>query len=153
MAIPMGKYTIKAKNGHYLSMDNNGFTSPSSGGGGSVSYSSDCGSESEQFYITPVAEDSNIYTIQSVKHLGLYLRMDGSGMTHSVGSGGGVVNCQVGMDRYEKFRIVYVAGGKHHGKFTIGSQAFPFVHLRADGGVINCQYGAFSGEMYTITAV
>ena len=153
MAIPMGKYTIKARDGQYLSMDNNGYTAPSGGGGGSLSLSSDCGSESVQFYITPVAEDSNIYSIQSVKYPGLYLRMDGSGMTRFDDNGGGVANCELGVYSYEKFRIVYVAGGEYHGKFTIGSQAFPFVYLRAHGDIINCQYGALSCEKYIITAV
>ena len=97
------------------------------------------------------AEDTNIYTIQSVAFPGVYLRMDGSGLTGYTDSGGGVVNCQFGVTSYEKFRIVYNAD-KYAGMFSIGSQAFPFVSLRVDGekSVINCQFGMYSCEVFTI---
>ena len=157
MAIPAGKYTIKSATGPYLGMNGSGITRAFSSGVGSLFCSNDPNSPSNpalQFYITPVAEDTNIYTIQSVAYPGVYLRMDGSGLTGYTGPGGGVVNCQFGAASYEKFRIVYNAD-KYAGMFSIGSQVFSFVYLRVDGenSVINCQYGAYSYEVFTISAV
>ena len=110
MAIPAGKYTIKSATGPYLGMNGSGITGPFSSGVGRLFCSNDPNSPSNpalQFYITPVAEDTNIYTIQSVAYPGVYLRMDGSGLTGYTESGGGVVNCQFGAASYEKFWIVY----------------------------------------------
>ena len=135
-------------------MNGSGVTTPSSNGAGNVSCSSDCKTESQQFFIIPFAEDTNIYTIQSVAFPGVYLRMDGTGMTEYTQPGGGSVNCQFGVSDLEKFKIVY-NGGKFAGMFFIESKAFPFVCLRTDGGrnLVNCQYGALDWEMYTIRSV
>ena len=139
----------------YLSADGSGITEATGGGAGSVTCSKDCRNESQHFFIIPVAEDTNIYTIQSVAHPGVYLRMDGSGITQFSYSGKGTVNLQYGASSdLEKFKIVYNAGN-FAGMFSFESKAFPFVYLRTNGGksVVNCQYGARSHEMYTITAV
>ena len=156
MAIPFGKYTIKSYTGFYLSAEGSSITeTTSSGGAGSVTCSRDCRNESQHFFIIPVAEDSNIYTIQSVAYPGVYLRMDGSGITQFNSSGKGTVNLQYGAtSNYEKFRIVFNAG-KFPGMFSFESKVSPFVYLRTDSGksVVNCQYGTRSFEMYTIAAV
>ena len=73
MAIPFGKYTIKSYTGPYLSVDGSGLTMPRSGGAGTVSCSSDCKNKiMQQFFIIPVAENTNIYTIQPVAYPGVY---------------------------------------------------------------------------------
>ena len=90
-------------------MDGSALIWPSSRGGGSVSCSPDCNNLEQQFFITPIAEDTNIYTIQSVAYPGVYLRMDGTGLDEFALRGGGVVNCQRGVASYEKFQIVYNA--------------------------------------------
>ena len=135
-------------------MDGSALIWPSSRGGGSVSCSPDCNNLEQQFFITPIAEDTNIYTIQSVPYPGVYLRMDGTGLDEFALHGGGVVNCQRGVASYEKFRIVYNAG-QYAGMFSIESKAFPFVYLRTDGdnNIVNCQYGAVFNEMYKIRSV
>ncbi len=43
------------------------------------------------------------YSIQSVEFPGVFLRMDGNGVTSFSGSGGGVVNGQFGVGPWEKF--------------------------------------------------
>ena len=132
-------------------MNGRSITAPFSSGVGNVFCSADPDIPAQQFFIAPVAEDTNIYTIQSVAYPGVYLRMDGSGMSQFTQPGGGVVNCQFGA---EKFRIVYNRSD-YVGMFSIGSQAFPFVYLRTDGinSIVNCQHGAYFNEMYTLTAV
>ena len=155
MAIPFGKYTIKSNTGFYLSADGSGIAEATGGGAGNITCTRDgMNGESQQFFIIPVAEDSNIYTIQSVAYPGVYLRMDGSGITGFSSSGKGTVNLQYGVSNYEKFKIVFNAG-KFRGMFSFESKAFPFVYLRTDSGknIVNCQYGAQSCEVYTIAAV
>ena len=154
MAIPFGKYTIKSSTGPYLTADGSNVTESCSEGNGVITCSPTCYAESQQFYIIPVAEDCNIYTIQSVAHPGVYLRMNGSGVTRFNGPGSGTVNLQYGVSDLEKFRIIY-NGDKYAGMFSFESKVFPFVYLRTDGqkGVVNCQYGARAYEMYTIAAV
>ena len=73
MTIPMGKYTIKSNSGPYLGMNGSGITEPFSSGVGSVFCSTDPNITAQQFFIAPVAEDTNIYTIQSVAYPGVYL--------------------------------------------------------------------------------
>ena len=152
MAIPFGKYTIKSYTGPYLSVDGSGLTMPRSGGAGTVSCSSDCKSKiMQQFFIIPVAENTNIYTIQPVAYPGVYLRMDGTGVNHFDGPGGGIVNLQYGVTDEEKFKIVY-NGDK--GMFCIESLKYPLVFLRTNReNVVNCQYGALEWEMFSIRSV
>ena len=102
MAIPFGKYTIKSFTGPYLSVTASNLTKPCSRGSGIVSCSPDCTSKMQHFYIIPVAENTNIYTIQSVAYPGVYLRMDGSDLTDYYDPGAGVVNLQYGVTDEEK---------------------------------------------------
>ena len=152
MAIPFGKYTIKSYTGPYLSALAIYLTKPCSGGSGLVSCSPDCTTKIQHFYIIPVAENSNIYTIQSAASPGVYLRMDGSDLTDYYDPGAGVVNLQYGVTDKEKFKIVY---NGEYGMFCFESLKYPLVFLRTDGSsnIVNCQYGAFKWEMYTIRSV
>ncbi len=86
----------------------------------------------------------------------IFLRMDGSGVTSPVPSGGGTVNCQVDAGPWEKFNF----NKQPDDSYTIESIAFPGVFLRMDGtgvnasnpigGVVNCQYGAGPWEKFKI---
>ena len=152
MAIQFGKYTIKSHDGQYLSVSCMNLSKPCLGGIGSITCSKDCKSEEQHFYIIPVAENTNIYTIQPVACPGVYLRMDGSSVTTFAGLGCGIVNLQYGVSDEEKFKIVY---NGEKGMFCFESLKYPFVFLRTDvsQNLVNCQYGAFKWEMYTIRSV
>ena len=99
--------------------------------------------KSEQFLIVPVSENVNIYTIQSVATLGVYLHMDGFQFS---GSGGGIVNCQKGVTEQEKFRIVHGSDGS----FSIESKTAPFIFLQMSETEVNCQYGAYCWEKFRL---
>ena len=154
MSIPIGKYVIESVRwpGTYLSMDGSALLSLpilAGGGivGGNVTFSKSAASLSEQFLIVPVSENLNIYTIQSVATLEVYLRMDGCRMTQFSGSGGGVVNCQKGITELAKFKIVY---NGNDGSFSIESKTAPFIFLRMSETEVNCQYGAHSWEKFRL---
>jgi len=92
-------------------------------------------------------------TIRSTAFANVHLRMDGSGVTASTGTGGGAVNCQFGSPgAYEKFK----ARKQADGTYSFESAAFPNVYLRMDGsgvtaqtvsggGTVNCQFNANGG--------
>ena len=161
MSIPKGSYTLESVQfpGVYLRMDGNGVTKPVGAGGGVVNCQFGAYSW-EKFVIEPPASERNVYTIQSVQWPGVYLRMDGNGVTEFVGCGGGVVNCQFGDESYEKFQFIYNGVDK---SFSIESIQFPGVYLRMDGtgvtskqdgggGTVNCQFGAFPYERFKLTS-
>lgn len=90
---------------------------------------------------------------------GVYLRLDGTGVTQHSDSGGGVVNCQLGLGDLTQFKIVAQAGGGA----AIESVKFPNVFLRMDGrgvnrfsndgaGIVNCQFGAEGWETFVLSA-
>jgi PASTA domain len=93
--------------------------------------------------------------ISSVQFPGVYLRMDGTGVTAHLGSGGGKVNCQYGASAWETFQIQWVLGG-----INVASVQFPGVCLRMDGagvtasapsgGTVNCQYDPAGWEKFTL---
>jgi phospholipase C len=92
---------------------------------------------------------------------GVYLRMDGRGVTPGVatGPGGGVVNCQGSAGAWELFTLAPQVGNQ----IAIESVAFPGVFLRMDGrgvpvgdpegpdgGVVNCQGTVGPWELFTL---
>ncbi|MGZ5437119.1 MAG: fascin domain-containing protein, partial [Pyrinomonadaceae bacterium] len=96
----------------------------------------------------------------SVQFPGVYLRMDGRGVTQPTGPGGGIVTCQFGAMSWEKFRIETQSDGT----VAIASVQFPGVYLRMDGrgvtqptgpggGIVNCQFGAMSWEKFNLVPV
>ena len=162
MSIPKGSYTFESVQfpGVYLRMDGNGVTKFAGPGGGVVNNQFGAGPW-EKFCLEPNPSSPNIYTIQSVQFPGVYLRMDGGGVTKFAGSGGGVVNCQFGAGPYEQFKIIYNGSD---GSFSIESNAFSGVYMRMDGngvtkftgpggGVVNCQFGAGPWEKFTLRSV
>ena len=136
-------------------MDGTGVTASVGPGGGTVNCQFGAGPY-EKFKIDCV--DSCNYSIESVKFPGVYLRMDGNGVTAFVGSGGGTVNCQFGAQSHEKFKLMY-NGGDY--SFSVQSVQFPGVYLRMDGkgvdafsgsggGTVNCQFGARPYEKFKL---
>ena len=96
-------------------------------------------------------------TFESVAFPGVFLRMDGNGVTAPTGPGGGKVNSQFGARSYEKFELV----GQPDGTFAIASVVFKNVFLRMagngvtaptgpGGGTVNCQFGTRSYEKFYI---
>jgi phospholipase C len=94
--------------------------------------------------------------IQSTFFQNIFLRMDGSGVTAPADNGGGMVNCQYGIDALTTF----VVHPQADGSFCFESTAFPNVYLRMDGngvpttmaggGTVNCQYTAGPWEKYNV---
>lgn len=144
-------------------LDGNGVTQPVGPGGGVVNAQyvnqpDASGFPYEQFNVEPQADGSVAFA--SVAFPGVYLRMDGSGVTQPAGPGAGVVNCQYGAGPWECFNIVWQADCQA----AIASVAFPGVYLRLDGsgvteptgpggGVVNCQYNAGPWELFYPLAV
>ena len=92
--------------------------------------------------------------IESLAFPGVYLRMDGSGVTQFVGSGAGVVNAQRHDSRehlwsshggWERFRIIHLEGDI----VAIESVAFPHVFLRLDGSGVADFLGGGGGTVNT----
>ena len=155
--IANGIYTFESVQfpGVYLRMDGNGVTALATVGGtvnchfGALPW--------EMFKLNCVDTTSCSYSIESVAFPGVYLRMDGNGVTAPGSHGGGTVNCHFGaVLSYEKFKLEYY----NNGAFSIQSVQFPGVYLRMDGngvtalatvgGTVNCQYGDGPYEMFKL---
>jgi hypothetical protein len=104
-----------------------------------------------------ITQTSAPISIASAQFPGVFLRMDGTGVTQFVAAGAGIVNCQFGSGAFEKFNLVPQAGGT----FAIGSVQFPSVFLRLDGsgvtqfaaagaGKVNCQFGVGPWEKFNL---
>lgn len=87
----------------YLRMDGSSVTQFVPGGGGIVNCQYGPAAY-ERFNLLPQGDGS--VAIESAHFPGVYLRMDGTGMSSFNPNGGGVVNCQVDIAAYEKFMIV-----------------------------------------------
>jgi hypothetical protein len=94
-------------------------------------------------------------TIGSAAFPGVYLRLDGTGVTAPSGDGGGTANAQFGAGAKEQFRLE----DQSDGSIAIASVAFPGVYLRIDGrsvtgpgngGVVNAQFGVGPWEKYQL---
>jgi hypothetical protein len=91
--------------GLYLRMDGTGVTAPTASGGGTVNCQ--YGASAWETFTLEWQPDGTV-AIASVQFPGLYLRMDGTGVTAPTGSGGGTVNCQYGASAWETFRFTGV---------------------------------------------
>lgn len=136
----------------YLRMDGAGVTSPVGPGAGVVNCQAYQGSY-EEFYLREVATGGIAF--ESVRFPGVFLRMDGTGVTEPVGPGAGVVNCQAYQGSYEVYKLL----AQSDGTLAIQSNRFPKAHLRMDGsgvtepvgpggGVVNCQSYVGSYEKF-----
>jgi len=143
-------------------MDGNGVTSFSPGGRGHV----DCVFAPEAltgFFI--VENQDGTVNIESVAFPGVFLRMDGRGVTSWTWGGAGSVNCQFGAGPWETFLLKPLdqlsEGPPALGFFNIESVAFPNVYLRIDGipgafnspGTVNCQFTPGAWEQLSLDLV
>jgi len=87
----------------FLRLDGNGVTQFSAPGAGTVNAQGYVGPW-EKFHIRPMGNLQ--VAIESANFPGVFLRMDGSGVTAPVGPGGGKVNCQFGARSWERFYLV-----------------------------------------------
>lgn len=94
-------------------------------------------------------------TIGSAAFPGVYLRLDGTGVTAPTGPGGGTANAQFGAGAKEQFRLEH----QNDGSVAVASVAFPGVYLRMDGrsvtgpgngGVVNAQFTVGPWEKYQL---
>lgn len=110
-------------------------------------------------------------SIQSVEYPGVYLYMNGNGVTHYNPDGAGTVRCQFGVgptERFDIFPLCYPAAGQDVDTasvpYAVRSTVSPDVFLRLDpdkvskwkpdgSGTVNCQYGAGTYELFTLRAV
>ena len=154
-AVPVSRI-LRIRSAHfpnvYLRADGSGITSFSSSGGGVVNCQYGAGAW-EQWRAD--RQPDGTFGLLSVQWPNRYLRLDGRGITAPRGSGGGVVNLQIGVGAWEKFRIEW----QEDGTYAIASVQFPGVYVRADGtgvtrflgsggGVVNAQYGVGAWEKF-----
>ena len=96
--------------------------------------------------------------IRSAAFPGVFLRLDGRGITRASDQGAGIVNCQFGAGPYETFQRI----DNPDGSVSFMSNEFPNVFLRLDGsavtrqadkgsGVVNAQFTAGPYEKFRIT--
>jgi hypothetical protein len=94
------------------------------------------------------------------QRMGVFLRMDGQGITEFNDAGAGTVNCQTRAGAWESFRWEPQPGDT----VAIASVAFPGIYLRMDGrgitqrqgacgGTVNCQFGVGPWEQFRIHPV
>ncbi|PWG81188.1 MAC/perforin domain-containing protein [Pararcticibacter amylolyticus] len=133
----------------YMRLDGSSF-SPFVSGSGKVN----CQYGAGPFESVKIAKlEDGTYSIESGAYPGLFLRMDGTGVTGPLGNGGGVVNLQDSAGGYERFNI----NRESDGNYSIRSATFPGVLLRMDaygvtkplssgGGKVNCQGGGGAGD-------
>jgi hypothetical protein len=89
-----GYYCIQnVQFGRYLSFNAAGCSTFQGAGCGSVTSATSCG-QNEQFMVVQNANDATKFGLRSVANPHAFLRLDGSGITSELGSGGGVVNGQ-----------------------------------------------------------
>jgi len=141
----------------FLRMDASAVTQFNGNGSGIVNVQYTAG-PNEAFDLVPVGSGT---MIRSVLNPNAFLRMDGTGITQSIWTGAGVVDCQYcSTGGYELFNLVANADGT----ISIESIQFPGVFLRLDGstvtsfsasggGTVNCQFGAGAYECYTINLI
>jgi phospholipase C len=138
----------------YLRLDGRGVTQPIPNGGGVVNAQYTKGPW-EVFVLEE--QDDGMLAIASVQFPGVYLRLDGTGVTQKMPNGGGIVNAQFGIGETERFQ----GEPQDDGTMAFLSAKFPLVYLRLDGtgvtqpnpngaGVVNAQYTAFDKEFFRV---
>lgn len=138
----------------YLRLDGRGITQPVPNGAG-VANAQYTQGPWERFVLEN--NDDGSVSIASAAFPGVYLRLDGTGVTRRTPTGGGVANAQFGIGATEKFMLE----AQDDGTYAILSTAFPVVYLRLDGtgvthptdpggGVANAQYAAGDLEMFRL---
>jgi hypothetical protein len=88
--------------GVYLTLNPQGATQPNGAGVGVAAWSA---TQTPSALLSIQSTGDGRYTIGSVQYPNVYLRMDGTGVTVSNGSGVGVANCQIGAGAWEMMYI------------------------------------------------
>jgi len=91
--------------GVFIRMDGTGVNSPTAPGGGVVNAQFTAGPW-EKFFIR--YQTNCQAAIESAAFPGVFLRLDGTGVTQPTAPGGGKVNCQFGVGPWEKFYLIAV---------------------------------------------
>ena len=119
----------------YVRCDGSGVTEHVPSGGGTVNCQYKPPGPGEKFYICPVevtpslaAESHYKVEIQSASFSDVFIRLDGRGMSHFDGNGGGLVNCQHTAGTFERFYLQ-----ESNGSFSFRSVQFPHCYIRLDG--------------------
>lgn len=138
----------------YLRCDGTGVTRWERPGGGTVNCQYKPPSLWESFYIYPVemapslaSQTTYKVVIESAQFRHVFIRMDSQGMNHSMGPGGGEVNCQFTVSPWEFFYL----RRETNGSYSFRNVQFPHCYIRLDGrgvdsclepggGIVNCQY-------------
>jgi hypothetical protein len=137
----------------YLRIDGTGMTAPTTTGGGTVNCQS--GVADFETYTEEPQPDGTV-ALASTAFPGLYLRMDGQGVSAPRNAGAGTVNCAVGVGAWERFH----KRPQPDGSVAFESAAFRNIFLRMDGqgvdvfgtatgaGTVNCQFGVGPWERF-----
>lgn len=120
----------------FLRMDGHGVCRTTGPGGGKINCQFDAHSW-EKFKL--VRQSDGTVAIESAAFPGVFLRMDGTGVSEFTGPGGGTVNCQHSVGPFETFRIM------HSNKMTTIAEVTGA--LVANVGVVR-GYGAHLGGDY-----
>jgi len=139
--------------GAYLRIDGTGVNAPTTTGGGTVNCQS--GVADFETYTEKPQLDGAV-ALESAAFPGVYLRMDGSGLSAPNSAGAGTVNCAFGVGAWERFH----KRPQPDGSIALESAAFPGVYLRMDAqdvgtvglpagvGTVNCQVGVGPWEKF-----
>src|SRR3954454_8517470 len=111
--------------GACLRIDGTGVTGPTTTGGGVVNCQS--GVADFETYAEKPQPDGTV-AFESAAFPGVYLRMDGSGLSAPNAAGAGTVNCTFGAGPWERFH----KRPQPDGTVAFESGAFPGVYLRMD---------------------
>ncbi|KAK8142210.1 hypothetical protein G3M48_009155 [Beauveria asiatica] len=146
--------------GTYLSLDGTGVHKFDGKGSGVAAAQTYVGTW-ERLQIENHADGT--FSILSSTFPGVYLRLDGTGLTKFEAEGGGVANTQFYATPPPRSYELFKFHPQPDGSKTIESVAFPGVFLRMDGtkkklpdglvGVVNGQFGARSYEKFIVTAL
>ena len=117
----------------YVKMDASGLRSHHPAGGGHVLVQTYIAGW-EEFEL--VRHPDNLVSFKAIYFDNIFLRAEAKGLNpgQTPDGGGGVVNCQYGCGRFEKFRILRV--GKH-GEVAIESAEFPGRYLSLNGNCLD----------------
>ena len=135
-------------------MDGSGLTSQRQEGGGRVKVATFI-REWEIFELVCHPRQHNIVSFKSTCFNNVFLRADGKGVWpgHNSRDGGGLVNCQYGCGKLEKFRTVKVG---EHGEVAIEPVEYPGRFFRVDGDwlhAVKLQGVASVWEMFYLVVV
>ena len=134
----------------YVRCDGSGVTKFSESGGVTVNCQYRPPGPDEIFYIYPVEMTPSStpvshckVEIQSANFSDVFIRLDGRGMSHFDGNGGGLVNCQYTAGTFESFYLQR----ESHGSYSFRSVQFPHCYIRLGGENVHSSSGSGGGTV------